>query len=421
MDALNPMNFSVEHDSDHFTREKRVLLVIITAPSRASQLPPRDAQGRFLPWNSIPAVQQQLFTPGPSQSPTSQLTQPESDLPLTSALTSLSSSPHESDIPFPLSPARGGGYEASSESDGETQPAPSTPVRTRTRRSSQPSAPAPIRIYSDRRRHSPEPTRESSPAASPTLVFVTPAPPPAPVPAPATSRPMTGSSTSSVRDAWSQVNALGRFSGGNKPISEAEYHFNFVSYTQGLSDEEIAKLWAGNLKYDSLAHLWLEDLQATDPDKAKKWSLLEKEIEKRWPTPRRDREARKIGLRRAWEDHTFNIEAMVAGLTDETSTVRPHQVWAEDHKALALSVNSTDEDRVAKTVDYDLPQWLVNLLLRRERYGSDFEGLIKDLGEITSRTLLDPRVFDRFPPSRAHPSHVPGRDGKDHETILAAP
>ncbi|KAG9088877.1 hypothetical protein FRC06_001806 [Ceratobasidium sp. 370] len=80
---------------------------------------------------------------------------------------------------------------------------------------------------------------------------------------------------------------------------------------------------------------------------------------------------------------------MIEGLMDETSTVRPHQVWAEDHKALALAVNSTDEDRVAKTVDYDLPQWLVNLLPKRERYGSDFAELIKDIGEITPRTLLD--------------------------------
>ncbi|KAG9088267.1 hypothetical protein FS749_002316 [Ceratobasidium sp. UAMH 11750] len=322
-----------------------------------------------------------------SRSPASQLTQPDSDLHLASALASLSTSPHESDIPFPPSPARGGGYEASSESDGETQPGPSTPVRSRTRRSSQPPAPAPIRIYSEQRNRNPVPTRESSPAAHPTLVLVT----PAPAPAPAAPRPMAVSTTtsSSIRDAWSQINSLGRFADGNKPMREAEYRFNFIAYTQGLSDEDIAKLWIGNLKYDSPAHLWLEDLQAVDPDKAKKWSLLEKEIEKRWPTPKRDHEARKIGLRRSWEDHTFNIEAMVAGLMDETSTVRPHQVSAKDHKALALSVNSTDEDCVAKTVDYDLPQWLVNLLPKWERYGSDFEGLIKDLGEITSRTLLN--------------------------------
>ncbi|KAG9074599.1 hypothetical protein FRC06_010591, partial [Ceratobasidium sp. 370] len=122
---------------------------------------------------------------------------------------------------------------------------------------------------------------------------------------------MAGSSTStsSFRDAWNQVNSLGRFTDGNKPMREPEYHFNFTAYTQGLSDEDIAKLWVGNLKYDSPAHLWYEDLLAANPNKVKKWSTLEPEIKKRWPTPKRDREARKLGLRRAWEDHVFNIES----------------------------------------------------------------------------------------------------------------
>lgn len=174
-------------------------------------------------------------------------------------------------------------------------------------------------------------------------------------------------------------------------MPEAKYRFYFKQYTFGLADEEVARLWVNNLEYEGPAHLWYENLASTAAGKTavEKWTTLEPEIEKRWPTPQRDVEAQRISMRRAWEKHGFKIEPMLEKLADETCAVKPHQMWAEDHKALGRNVNSTDEDRVAKTLKFDLPVWLVNLLPKGERYGDHFDELIKDIGAMSSRALLD--------------------------------
>ncbi|KAG8773644.1 hypothetical protein FRC12_002399 [Ceratobasidium sp. 428] len=184
---------------------------------------------------------------------------------------------------------------------------------------------------------------------------------------------MAGSS-STLRDAVTAVAALKRFDGKGQPCPEAEYRFYFVQATQGP------------------AHLWLEALRkdAARKDLANKWSTLEAEIEKRWPTPPLDDEAQRRSYREDWAAHQFNMETMLPKLLNPTGATRPMQEWADEHKAFAVNVNSTDEDRVSKTLEehFALAPWIIDLLPLKDRYGDKFDDHIKDIGELSPRSLI---------------------------------
>ncbi|KAG8793387.1 hypothetical protein FRC12_002839 [Ceratobasidium sp. 428] len=202
---------------------------------------------------------------------------------------------------------------------------------------------------------------------------------------------MAGSS-SALRDAVTAVAALKRFDGKGQLCSEAEYRFYFVQATQGLADEEIAKLWVNNLTFGSPAHLWLETLRRDAMRKSAidKWSTLEPEIETRWPTPVLDDEAQRRSYREDWAAHQFNMATMLPKLLNPTGATCPMQEWVDEHKALAANVNSTDKDRVSKTLEehFALAPWVIDLLPKKDRYGDKFEDLMKDIGELSPRALM---------------------------------
>ncbi|QRV74408.1 Retroviral aspartyl protease [Ceratobasidium sp. AG-Ba] len=196
----------------------------------------------------------------------------------------------------------------------------------------------------------------------------------------------------SVRDALLQILSLcgGQFYDDGRPKPEVEYRRNFISATIGLSDEQIASLWINNLVYDGPAYDWYDDLIQTAQGKtaAEKWSTLQPEIEKWWPTPLRDRKATKRRHRARWREHTFNIQDMLGALADDSVSTKPHQAWAAQHKALGAALGTmSDEEKVLQTLE-GLPVFVVELLPKKDQYGDDWEGLIKDIGDISSRLLL---------------------------------
>ncbi|KAG9084409.1 hypothetical protein FRC07_013648, partial [Ceratobasidium sp. 392] len=349
----------------------------------------RNLSGRYISEQTAAAILQQP-TPEPSVSPAPQAySQNSSSTPpsLSSILASLESSPTPSNVPFPPSPALPSNPGFESDEDGPLR----TPIRRRARRSSLPTAPNPTRVFRDddegsTRPNSPASSRprgsspsDDDPAESPTTVVRPPTPSHAlrtssPTPAPPSSvqlaqtttpqgstPPSSGSAATSVmagvqsglRDAMILVQKLGAFTDGASPMPEAKYRHHFKQYTFGLTEEETARVWVNNLDYASPAHVWYRNLTNT-PNKAKaveKWSDLEKEIEKRWPTPQWDDSAHVNASREAWQVHRFEMTTdMLDKLKDRSSMTKPHQVWAEEHRALGKSVNSTDEDRVSKTI-----------------------------------------------------------------------
>ncbi|QRV95676.1 Retrovirus-related Pol polyprotein from transposon [Ceratobasidium sp. AG-Ba] len=196
----------------------------------------------------------------------------------------------------------------------------------------------------------------------------------------------------SVSDALAQIITLcgGQFYDDGRPKSEVEYRRNFIFATTGLSDEQIASLWAKNLVYESPAHDWYEQLISTTSGeaKAKKWSTLEPEIETRWPTPPRDLRAAKQRHRTRWREHKFDIQPMLDALANDSASVKPHQAWAQQHKALGAALSGTsDEDKVAQTLDI-LPVCVLELLPKCDSYVDEWDDLIKDIGNISSRLLL---------------------------------
>ncbi|QRV96891.1 Retrovirus-related Pol polyprotein from transposon opus [Ceratobasidium sp. AG-Ba] len=355
-------------------------------------------------------------------------------LSISSILKSIKSSPTLDQIPFPPSPAFGG-YEP----DSDLEPLPKTPVRPRPRRSSLPAVPKPSRIFRGQEDDSPRPnsptstgprprssSSEDEPAASPSTVICSssasqpagnPAQPLPTLQAPSTAAPASiimnsssgsappssgnaatsapASSHSAVRDAMLLVQKLGPFSDGNSPMPKAKYRHHFKQYTFGLTDEETARVWVNKIEYASPAHMWYCTLTNT-PTKAKaveKWPDLELEIETQWPTPQWDDEAHKTAMQDSWDNHFFEVMAeLLARLKDWSNMTKPHQVWAEEHRALGKAVNSTNEDRVSKTIA-KLPPWLVNMLPKGDRYSDRFDELMNDVGALSSRQIL--YVYER--------------------------
>ncbi|QRV73348.1 Retrovirus-related Pol polyprotein from transposon [Ceratobasidium sp. AG-Ba] len=206
---------------------------------------------------------------------------------------------------------------------------------------------------------------------------------------------VTASPHLAIRDAMMLVQKLGPFVDGNSPMPEAKYHHHFKQYTFGLTEEEVARVWVNNIEYASPAHMWYRTLTNT-LDKLKAvatWPALEAKIEQRWPTPQWDDEAHKTAMQDSWDNHHFDITAdMLSRLKDRLNMTKPHQAWAEEHRALGKAVNSTDEDRVSKTVS-ELPPWLVNLLPKGDQYGERFDELMNDIWSLSSRQIV--YVYER--------------------------
>ncbi|QRV73679.1 Retrovirus-related Pol polyprotein from transposon [Ceratobasidium sp. AG-Ba] len=380
----------------------------------------RDANHRFITQQQAErliaeaAAESQLRTPNPSVSP-APLAHSLPGSPLSvSTFGSLDSGSRFSFITVPPDSTTPQGYEPDNESDDPRYhpDSPRTPRRPRRKHSLTTTAPT--------RPSRPAPESESEfepePAASPTVVRRQgPSPLPSVAvlglrtsfslaqPPPLSTGPKTppslGSAAASVpvgpmsvSDALVQIHSLcgGPFYDDGQPKPEVEYRRNFIFATLGLSDEQIASLWANHLVYDGPAHDWYETLVSSSTGKvtAQKWSTLLPEIEKRWPTPARDPGATRRRHRARWREHKFDIQPMLAALGNESSSTKPHQAWAQHHKALGAALTMTDEDRVLQTLDV-LPVYLLELLPKRDAYTDEWDELIKDIGGISSRLLLN--------------------------------
>ncbi|QRW11106.1 hypothetical protein RhiLY_10105 [Ceratobasidium sp. AG-Ba] len=260
------------------------------------------------------AAQSQLQTPAPSVSPAALSS---SSLSI-STLGSIDSGSSSSYVFPPPAQSAAQGYEPDLDSDEPSQQpeSPRTPRRTRQGRPSTLTAPSrPVRPSTDSERPD-----SLEPESSPTVARQRGA---SPFPSVASLGLRTGSAfgqqhtsfpvgpktpsslalaaasvpvgSMSISDALAQIHSLcgGQFYDDGRPKPEVEYRRNFIFATLGLSDEQIASLWANHLVYDGPAHNWYETLVASATGKAaaQKWSTLQPEIEKRWPTPARDAKA----------------------------------------------------------------------------------------------------------------------------------
>lgn len=202
---------------------------------------------------------------------------------------------------------------------------------------------------------------------------------------------MAGQTSANAKAAAFKVlRALGQFEDDGQPMSEAEYRRSFITATLDCADEDIAQLWQLNLRYGSPAFYWYHKLVATTAGRqaADKWSTLEPKIEEQWATPKLDFAAYNRRTREEWRAHAFNIEEMLDELMDPKTNIKPHLVWANRHKALGKRVNSTDEDRVSKTIEV-LPRFIINLLPKTDQYEEDFTQLMEDIGELSSSSIVD--------------------------------
>ncbi|QRW13652.1 Retrovirus-related Pol polyprotein from transposon opus [Ceratobasidium sp. AG-Ba] len=93
--------------------------------------------------------------------------------------------------------------------------------------------------------------------------------------------------------------------------------------------------------------------------------------------------------RRDWDEHCVDLQTLKEEIKSGKAGTQPLQAWAKEHKARARNVNSTDEDRVSKTIREDLHDgWLVNLLPKRDGYYDKFDDLMKDIAAISLRSLI---------------------------------
>ncbi|KAG9123539.1 hypothetical protein FRC07_014787, partial [Ceratobasidium sp. 392] len=346
-----------------------------------------------------------LYSPAlRSHTPASGTSSPPS---LSALVVSLDTSPAPSSVAFPPSPALDTNLEPEPQA-GYTSPY--TPRKRRVRHSSLPSAPHPPWFApgsSDKDKDEPDLEQPSptvvlrnrapicapnfGPATAPALTSTSPTGTQAPPTLGSAATSAIVGSLTALQDAIAAVRELKRFNGKGQPIPEAEYRFYFLQATQGLADKEIAKIWVNSIEYKSPAHVWLDTLR-NDPnckDAVEKWSTLQPEIEKHWPSPPLDFDAQRDAYRRDWDEHCLNLQTLKEEIESGKAGTRPLQAWAEEHKARARIVNSTDEDRVSKTIRVDLHDgWLVNLLPKRDGYYDKFDDLMKDIAAISLCSLI---------------------------------
>ncbi|KAG8793385.1 hypothetical protein FRC12_002837 [Ceratobasidium sp. 428] len=150
----------------------------------------------------------------------------------------------------------------------------------------------------------PEPARTSTIithiAPAQTGVAAAPAPPP--------------TMTADMKIIYQRLGVLGRFRDTGVHMSEAEYRAQFKAIVEDATDEMKVKLWIENLAYAGQGWWWHKNLtdKAIGQTLVKKWSTLEPEIEKRWPTPVLNLAAYKRVTREAFESHFLDLPAMAA-------------------------------------------------------------------------------------------------------------
>lgn len=215
---------------------------------------------------------------------------------------------------------------------------------------------------------------------------------------PATATTMPAAATSAgpdMRLVHQELKSLGRFDDEGVPITEAEYRYRFKSITADLADDERARLWVNNLLYNGAAWWWHYTLvqDQTGATAASAWSTLEPRIEEHWPTPVLDVRVYQRAKRKAWEAHKLEVASMIDELEDDSAPTSPHALWAQRHQALARACNSTNEDRVSRTLEHALPRFVIELLPKGYEYGDQFKELCDDVGKINARTLL--RAYQR--------------------------
>ncbi|QRW11107.1 Retrovirus-related Pol polyprotein from transposon opus [Ceratobasidium sp. AG-Ba] len=79
---------------------------------------------------------------------------------------------------------------------------------------------------------------------------------------------------------------------------------------------------------------------------------------------------------------------MLGALANDSSTTKPHQAWAQHHKALGAALTMTDEEKVLQTLEV-LPVYLLELLPKRDGYENEWDELITDIGSVSLRLLLN--------------------------------
>ncbi|KAG9118388.1 hypothetical protein FRC07_007117, partial [Ceratobasidium sp. 392] len=206
----------------------------------------------------------------------------------------------------------------------------------------------------------------------------------------------------SILDVVTQIHHLcgGQFTNKGQPKPEVEFRCNFISAMQGLTDKQVASLWMNNMVYNSPAYDWYSDLNETAVGKtaAKKWSTPQPKIEKKWPTP--------------------------PPLADKSTIIKLHQAWAMRHKALAAALNSTPKNKVSKTIEL-LPDVLIELLPKGDYYFDKFDNLIKHIGEVSSRALLNRHnkramIESLYNISLNQPAHPPSSSWKKSQANQSA-
>ncbi|QRV73371.1 Retrovirus-related Pol polyprotein from transposon [Ceratobasidium sp. AG-Ba] len=365
---------------------------------------PRDDQGRFLP-RSASATSSSAAVPGAFPTPVS-LARPTVSTP--SVPSSDSSSPSltslilaEPSVPStPVAPladlAPPGVPFPSPLPNHPPNPflSPSTPTpTTRVRR---------LATYSDPPRPSAAVVDRLAQTYLPPVPIVTVSArptPTTPIPSQTTTTPTQKSTMSKdLRAARSSLGSLPRFNDDMDPMREAEWRHNFIVATRGVTDEERAQLWGDWLVFQGVAYDWYEALQqsgASGMADSKDWTKLLPLIEACWPTPVRDPFVLAEQKRHRWDSSVFRVEVMLPALLDSSNATKPHEVWAKQHLSRGKDRGSSDADLIHDTLKRAIPAYLVQLLPKRARYGSDFEGLCKDIGELSSEEIVNAHAINK--------------------------
>ncbi|QRV94479.1 Retrovirus-related Pol polyprotein from transposon [Ceratobasidium sp. AG-Ba] len=212
------------------------------------------------------------------------------------------------------------------------------------------------------------------------------APPPS---QPAQTAAMTSKEAQAAR---ANLTTLPRFNDDMDPMRKVKWWHNFTVATRGVPDNERAQLWSDWLVFQGVAFDWYESLQKKGPTEladSKSWSKLLTHIESCWPTLVRDLFALAERKRHRWDNSVLRVKDMLATLQDESNPVKLHEVWAKQHYSQGKDRGSLNDDLVHDTIKQSIPPWVVALLPKRTRYGSDFEGLCKDIGELSVSKILN--------------------------------
>ncbi|QRV96803.1 Retrovirus-related Pol polyprotein from transposon opus [Ceratobasidium sp. AG-Ba] len=194
-----------------------------------------------------------------------------------------------------------------------------------------------------------------------------------------------------ARSTRSSLNSLPRFNDDMDPMREVEWRHNFIVATCGVTNEEHVQLWADWLVFQGVAWDWYKALQNKGPTELadwKSWAKLETHIKNCWPTPVHDPFVLAEQKCLRWDNSVLKIKDMLPALLDKSNPIKPHEIWAKQHLLRGRDQGSSNGDLVHDTLKRAIPSWMVALLPKRSRYGSNFEGLCKDIGDLTSTKII---------------------------------